>query len=484
MCRSFHPEPMVRWLMLALCLVSSCGLIDLRPVKVSIFPDTADAILPARDTAITVCFDCVPDRLDAERSFTISDSTRTIAGDFCWADRSFVWKPVVPWSPGLRYRLQIDGTIRMSDGREARPMFDIPFYAVHMAGLPIVDGSWPDSGASVEVPRQGQPILRLEFSDSMDAISVEKSLVMQPACDSTMTWNEDCSEATMIATARLSPCVSYRWTLGTGATAVDGAPLAVPVSGIFRTDAAGTAPVIERVYAVCRSGDSWTELAPDIDSLDTGQSIAIQFSTEMEAASVRSGVRLEPAQSGLVDMPDLRTAIFTPEHGWSPELALALVVSAGVTDLSGLDIGREYRRSFMAVTPHLEVNAVETAGGERAMDFSGTSVLVASPGSQPDGIVSLAIFFSAPFDVAAMIAAAQCIHLTTLFPSDIPSPSIRSIEWPSSDVVVCTWQGLRPSDETSTIYYRLVVDGGTAGIESGGGLFMRDDAVLLLEMSQ
>jgi len=484
MCRSLRPEPMVRWLMLALCLVSSCGLVDLRPVKINIFPDMANAILPSRDTAITVCFDCVPDRLDAEGSFTISDSTRTIAGDFSWADRSFIWRPVVPWSPGVRYRLLIDGTIRMSDGREARPVFEIPFYAVHMDGLPLVVGTWPDSGASVEVPQQGQPILRLEFSGSMDIISVEKSLAMQPACESKMTWNEDCSEATMIATARLSPCISYRWTLGAGATAVDGTPLAVPVSGTFRTDAAATAPVIERVYAVCRSGDSWTELAPDIDSLDTGQSIAIQFSTDMQAATVRSGVRLEPSQSGIVDMPDLRTAVFTPEHGWQPEVALALVVSAGVTDLSGLDIGREYRRSFMPVTPYLEVRAVETADGERATDFSGASVLVASPGSQPDGIVSLAIFFSAPFDAVATIAAAQRIHLTAVFPSNIPSPSIRSLGWPSSDTAVFTWEGLRPSDETSTIYYRLVVDGGSTGIESSGGLYLRDDAVLLLEMSR
>ncbi len=475
---------MVRPLILALCLVSSCGLIDLRPVTVGMYPDAANAMLPTCDTAITVWFDCVPDRLEAERSFMVSDSTRTITGDFSWGDRSFVWKPVVPWSPGVRYRVRFDGTIRMSDGREARPSFDIPFYAVHLGGRPVVVGAWPDSEASVEVPLQGQPILRLKFSDSMDVISVERSLDMQPDCDSAMTWNDDHSEAMMIATARLSPCVSYRWTIGTGATAIDGTPLAVAVSGTFRTDAPGTAPMIERVYAVCRSGDSWMELTPNIDSLDTGQSIGIRFSRDMDAATVRSGVRLEPALSGCLDLPDPRTAILTPEHGWPPELALDLVVSAGVADLSGLSLGREYRRGFLPITPYLEVSAVETAEGERATSFSGSSVLVASPGSQPDGIVSLAIFFSAPFDVAATIAAAQRIRLTTLFPSNIPSPAIRSIAWPSSDVVVVAWEGLRPSDGTSTIYYRLAIDGGTAGIQSGGGLYLREDAVLLLEMSQ
>lgn len=484
MCRSLRLEPTVRPLMLALCLVSSCGLIDLRPVSVGMYPDTADAMLPTRDTTIRVWFDCVPDRLEAERSFMVSDSKRTIAGDFSWEDRSFVWKPVVPWSPGVRYRVRFEGTIRVSDGREARPAFDIPFYAVHLGGRPVVVGAWPDSEASIEVPLRGQPILRLKFSDSMDVISVERELGIQPSCESAMTWNEDRTEATMIATARLSPCVGYRWTLGTGATAVDGTPLAVAVSGTFRTDAEGTAPTVERVYAVCRSGDSWTELAPDIDSLDTGQSIGIRFSREMDAATLRSGIRLEPAHAGIMDLPDLRTAIFTPEHGWPPELALVLVVSAGVTDLSGLSLGREYRRSFVPATPYLEVTAVETAEGERATCFSGSSVLATSPGTQPDGIVSLAVFFSAPFEVEAMIAAARLIHLTALFPSDTPSPAIRSITWPSSDVVVVAWEGLRPSDAISTIYYRLAIDGGAAGIESDGGLHLRDDAVLLLEMSE
>ncbi|HUW69888.1 MAG TPA: hypothetical protein VMX33_06610 [bacterium] len=484
MCRLYHPEPVVLWLAPLLCLVASCGLIDLRPVGISVFPEKANTILPARDTAITVSFDIEPDRLDAERAFTVSDSAHTVVGDFCWSERGFSWKPVVPWSPGQRYRLMVSGTIRMSDGREARPAIDIPFYAIRSAGLPITVGVWPESGASIEVPLSAQPFLRLEFSCAMDTLSVEKSLVIQPTCESATVWNMERTIATLFATAGLVPCAGYRWTLGTAATAVDGAPLGTAMSGTFRTDAVSSAPVIERVYSACRSGDTWTELAPSIDALDTGQSIAMQFSRDMDAASVRSSIQLEPSQSGIVDIISPRLAILTPEHGWPPELAMALVVSADVMDLTGLRMGHEYRVSFMPATPYLGIVGVETANGERATEFSDSEILVTSPGSQPDGIVSLALCFSAPFDAVAMVLASQCIHLTTLFPSNIPSPSMRSIYWPSNATAVFTWEGLRPSDEVSTIYYRLLVEGGATGVESEDNLHLRDDAVLLLEMSR
>lgn len=484
MCRLYRPERAVTWLASLLCLVASCGLIDLRPVGISVFPENANTILPARDTAITVSFDIEPDRLDVERAFTVRDSAHEVVGDFRWSERGFSWKPLVPWSPGQRYRLTVSGTIRMSDGREARPAIDIPFYAIRSTGLPIVVGMWPESGASIEVPLRARPFLRLEFSGAMDTLSVEKSLVIQPSCDSTTVWNVEGTMVTLFATAGLVPCVGYRWTLGTAATAVDGAPLGAAASGTFRTDAVSTAPVIERVYSACRSGDAWTELAPGIDALDTGQSIAIQFSRDMDAASVRSSIQLEPNQSGIVDIISPRVAILTPEHGWPPELAMALVVSADVMDLSGLRMGHEYRVSFMPATPYLGIVGVETANGERATEFSDSEILVTSPGPQPDGIVSLALFFTAPFDAMTMVLASQRIHLTTLFPSNIPSPSIRSIYWPSNDTAVFTWEGLRPSDEASTVYYRLLVEGGATGIESGDNLHLRDDAVLLLEMSR
>lgn len=482
MYQSRCPEPVPLCLALSLCLASSCGLVDLRPVGLSIVPAQAGAVLATTRTALTASFDAVPDRLAVERSFQVSDPRQAVVGDFLWSERAFSWSPVVPWSPGVRYRLAIHGSIPMTDGREARLAVDVPFYAVRRAGLPTLVSVWPESGASIDVPPSGQPFLRLDFSGPMDTLSVEKALVLQPACEAAKAWNDDHTGLSLCAKVGLLPRVGYRWSLGTGATDADGAPLAEAASGTFRTDDAGVPPVVERVYAASRTADAWVEAAETITSLDTGQSIAIRFSKDMDAASVRAGIRLEPGQSGTIDCTGPRVAIFTPSRGWQPGLALTLVVSTGLLDQTGLHLVQEYRENFMPVTPYLALLGVETASGERASDFSGSEVLVTSAGPQPDGILSLALTFSAPFDAATMVSASQRMHLTTLFPSTIPSPSMRSIYWPSSDTVVIAWEGLRPSDDTMIVYYRLSVDGGPAGIATDSGLLMRDDASLILEM--
>jgi len=351
MYRSRYPDPAPLCMALLLGLASSCGLVDLRPVGLSIVPAQAGAVLATTRTALTVSFDAVPDRLAVERSFQVSDPKQAVAGDFLWSDRALSWSPVVPWSPGVRYRLAIHGSIPMTDGREARLAVDVPFYAVRRAGLPTLVSVWPESGASIDVPPSGQPFLRLDFSGPMDTLSVDKALVLQPACEAARVWNDDHTGLSLCATVGLSPRVGYRWSLGTGATDVDGAPLAEAASGTFRTDDAGAPPEVERVYAVGRTADTWVEVADTIASLDSGQSLAIRFSKDMDAASLRSGIRLEPSQSGTVDCAGPRVAIFTPSHGWQPELALTLVVSTGLVDQTGLHPVQEYRTSFMPATP-------------------------------------------------------------------------------------------------------------------------------------
>ena len=463
---------------------SACGLIDLRPVSVTVDPSTAYTVLKSRDAVISVGFSTEPIRLEAERAFSVQSRSGTVEGDYFWDACGFSWKPVSPWEPGTRYRLSLSGSIQTVDGREARPEIDVPFYAVRFSGPPLIVSFLPDDGASVGVGGNGLSVLALVFSESMDGRAVRDALSLRPSAEFELSWNADMTAVTLVPDAPLSPCASYTWTLATTATALDGAPLSSEAHASFTTDLDATAPHVERTYPVIFSGGTWVEAAPDLAGLDAGHSIAVLFSEAVEEGGARSGIRIEPSRTGYADAVSPRLVVYTPERDWEPETALTLIVSEDVKDLSGLSLVDEYKERFSPIVPFLRVMQVESGDGEISADLVGAAVLPVTVGTAPEGEFTMIFSFSSAFDAATKVAALEGVSLSVFFPATLPTPTLRGASWPSDDTLSCTWEGLRSSDATSTHYYRLVVSGGQSGVYSGSGCYLEEDAAIHLEAKQ
>lgn len=465
-------------------VLGSCGLVDLRPVLVVTNPDLAYQILDARDSGLNVNFSSEPEHLSAERAFVVKSPAGTVEGDFLWVGSGFVWKPVSLWDPGVRYRLILKGLIQILDGRETSPEVDLPFFVLHSGGLPFLLQAIPGKGASVSAEAGSLPLLSLEFSEAMNKRETENAFSLKPSVDCDFSWNNGQTCLTITPKDQLSVCVVYRWNIGTGARTLDGTPLSRSENGSFITNLDSVPPMVERVYPVIRSGATWAEAAADVSGLDAGNSLAILFSEQVDPASAVRGIRIEPSLAGKVEAIDPRLVVYTPERDWLPGQSLTLVVSRDVKDVSGLTIGEEYTTRFTPLVPYLMIRSVRSGASEMTNDLSSLSILAVELGNAPDGVCTLTLEFSAPFDATGKTAVGERISLATFFPAWLPSPALRDVCWLSDDTVALTWEGLRNNEAGAINYYRLLIPGGQAGIHSGKELFLQNDGSLYLEVQQ
>jgi len=461
---------------------NSCEIINLRPVVVITEPASAYEVLASRDDRVSVLFSSEPERLDAERTFLVKSPSGIVEGDFCWNGPGFTWKPVAPWDPGVRYRLILKGSMQSLDGREIRPEIDLPFFVLRSVSQPSLVSCFPEQGSSIAVRPEPGTILQLDFSEAMDARETEAAFSLKPAIDFDFSWNGNLTSLFITPKNQLSACSVYHWNIGTGARALDGTPLGRSEAGSFITDLDSTPPKVERVYPVVRSGDSWVDVAEDVSGVDSGHSLAVLFSEAVDPVSATGGIRVEPGQAGSSDAVAPRLIVYTPEHDWSPGIPLTLVVSADVKDSSGLATGEEYRVRFTPLVPWLEIRSASSGVDATTSDLSGSTILPADLGNAPDGVCTLTLLFSAPFDAASKTAAAERISLSSFFPAWLPAPALRDLCWFSDDTVAMTWQGLLTNNAGTTNYYRLFIPGGQGGLQSANQLLLKDDAVLYLEV--
>ena len=482
--------PMWAYIACAAALASSCGLVDLREVSVRTEPAVAGAVLEKRETPVRVLFGAEADRSDAEEAFAVLSETGSVGGDIAWDGASFSFVPVDGWKSGVRYRLTLSGTISCADGREARPDIDLTFTAVRPIGAPQLTAAAPADGASVGTRSEEGAMIVLSFSEAMDTRSVQDAFSLEPGADMDFSWGGGDRVLTAIPRDALPACVSYRWKLTSEACAADGAPLASGSSGRFTTDGDHTKPRVVSVRPVVRSGGAWVDTGATLSELGNGQAIAVDFSEPMQADSVVSSIRIEPAFSGRTEVPATITAVFIPDKAPGYGVPLTLVVAADARDLAGLKLGSDYREVFIPAIPPLSVLSVTAGGGETALPpyASATPALgteLAVTITPPDGTLTLAIRFSASFDAPSRAAVIDFIALDAFFPASSLSPELRAVSWPSADTVSLTWEGLERSAAAAPRLYLLSIDGGSGGLSNGNnsesGLVLADDVALLLE---
>lgn len=460
---------------------TSCGLFNLKPVIVRLTPSEAYTVLPSRNTTLMAEFSTQPVRLDAERAFCVNSRGDSIEGDYSWNGTVLSWSPIEPYEPGRVYVVSLEGIIPTTDGRETRQNIHVPFYSVRRDGQAILSAYNPSSGSSISAARCGDTILRLEFSEPMNGISVHDAFSLSPSADICFSWDADMKGASILCNEPLLPCRLYTWSLSTEARSVDGSPLVRAERACVVTDIDSVPPRVERVYPVLLSGSQWSEAASDMNGIDNGLSIAIEFSEDLDEHAPYSGIRIEPSLSGRVERCSPKKYVYTPTNGWPPGEPLTLVVPAGLPDRTGLAMVKDWTLLFTPIFPFLRVLSVESGSGHTAVPNGDACVLSTAVGHAPEGLFTLTVFFSAPFDSASMIDAVDRSSMSVFFPNGIQRPSLRSAIWYSEDSMTLSWEGLRQSDEHATNYYSLRLPGGRHGISSRGGMYLEDEFVLIIE---
>ena len=479
--------------------VLSCGFIDLRPIGFSIHPDRSETLLSSEYSPVRVTFDTAMDRQATEGVLSISYISGVVNGDISWTGNTLQFVPVSPWTAGTRYSLNFSGLLQSADGRELRVEKHIFFYAINKAPAPLVNWFYPEDGASVGAiidydgysPEQ-KPVVEIRFSLPMDRLSTETAFSIEGVGDKKFTWSDDNTHLSITPEKNLSPWTSYRWTIKNSARSNDGVPLAKAVSARFITDLDKVLPCVRRIFPALYSDGRWLATGGSPEThLGPGQGIVIEFNKPI-ADSALNSIRFDPSLAGRTERLLETTVVFIPNRDPQPEISYTLIISSDVKDTEGLKMGEDYRMAFVADIPYLRIltfnadgapvldaSAVDTEKSEG--DLNNGEAFVIPVDIAGGEVFRFTIRFSLPFSLSAKQNMPRNISLLPLFPGSLAPVALRFVSWISDDRLRMEWEGLKPGTAEEPHFYRLKIQGGKGGIDTGDGMYLKENLFIILE---
>ena len=342
----------------------------------------------------------------------------------------------------------------------------------------------------------------------MDRNSVENGFSIAGASDRQFIWSDDDRCLLVSPSKKLLPWTSYRWSLKSSAKGRDGVPLVQAVSACFVTDFDKVLPCVKRIYPAIFSNGRWLATGGTMEQhFGPGQGIVIEFNKAMADNAINS-IRFDPSLAGRCERISETTAVFIPNRDPQPEIFYTLIISGDAQDAGGLKIGEDFRLQFMADIPYLRILSI-SADGSPLLD-TGLVDTVRSGGDLNEGaawaipvdvpggdVFRCTIHFSLPIELEARQDMPRSISLIPFFPDTLPPIALRFASWLSHDRLRMEWEGLKPgaaalyehsgaalnkySGAGQSHLYRLNIPGGRGGIETGSGMYLRENLYLILE---
>ena len=180
------------------------------------------------------------------------------------------------------------------------------------------------------------------FSTPMERASVEAALVVDPPTAVELRWSDDDTSVTIVPVGHWAADTYHTITVRSGALASTGRPLTKPVRSAFLTRGSASAVVAA------------TDKLGKRVALDTAFSVG--FDREVDAATVTSGVRLDPAVPVRVtvesDVDGLPRYVVTPRKALKADTRYELIVE-GVLDRDGVPVEAASMAVRTAVAPEV-----------------------------------------------------------------------------------------------------------------------------------
>ncbi|MCL1928587.1 MAG: Ig-like domain-containing protein [Treponema sp.] len=451
----------------------------------SIYPDADNTILPEGSTSLSVCFDTPMDKLGTQKILSVQVSGSSVRGDLSWSGNELRFTPLESWLPGVRYTINLEGTIYAQDGREERIKKHVSFYALHREAAPYVVAYTPADGSSVGVRSEEGAFVSIVFSQPMDRQSTIDAFYIDGVSERDFIWSADDTVLEIHPKNNLNPWMVYRWSLSNKAKGKNSVPLGREINCRFVTDADRILPAVINVFPLIRgnagSGLWWLKTGSPVETgLGPDQAIGIEFNKPMDESVLRT-IRFEPPLAGRSEMWKPDTAVFIPDRDPEPEKTYTLIISADARDTGGLKMEKDFSLSFIADIPFLSIISLNAGFGGIVPDHNGIYLTGAV---MPEGICTITIRFSHSISPLSQSAIVLALRLETFFPGTLKPVSFRSARWWSADTVVLQWEGIEQSTAGEKHYYRLVLPGGRGGISDGKGSYLKEDTFIFLEIEK
>jgi len=463
----------IQMIFLPLLFFTGCSeFINVEPIGFSVFPCADNTLLPTETAALSVVFDTPMDRLETQKVLSVNYAGGTVNGDMEWRENELLFIPLEPWLPGIRYSLNIAGTIYAADGRSERIFRYVPFYALNKEAAPFCVEFSPANGESVRVNPADGAVVRIVFSQPMSR-KTSHAFSLNGVSNLGFRWSADDTVLEVYPKNPLNPWTVYNWSLSTKAVSSNGVPLGREISGQFITDADRLLPAVKDVYPLIKgaplSGSRWLLIGASMENgLGSGQAIGIEFNKPMDESVLRN-IRFDPSLVYRTEMWKDNVAVIIPERDPEPERMYTLSVSAESRDRAGIKMEKDYSLSFTADIPYLKILSLYAGYGDTEPEQNGVYPVKVT---EPEGLVSITLRFSHILENPANTVLN--IRLEPFFPGTLKPVALRSV-FISPDSVRLQWENITKSIAGEKHYYRLILTGGKGGISDGRGSYFKED---------
>jgi uncharacterized protein YfaS (alpha-2-macroglobulin family) len=270
------------------------------------------------------------DSAAARFSLVTQDGT-PVPGQLTWEQggAGLVFQPDEPLRPATEYQLTLLEGVQDQLGFELAKTLERSYTTLPMLGLPLPVPGSTDVALDSEI--------RVPFTRPMDRGSVEAGLVISPALDGRMTWDED--TLVFAPLGGLIAETAYQVTLPADVRDASGAPLAESRQWMFVTQAFLLDTQIPSEAIV-------TELV---------QPIELGFALPMDRVSVDSALTISPTTPGnLIWSDDGRMVAFQPDPGWLPSADYEITLAGSARTADGYQTMGE-DRTFTFSTAMAEI---------------------------------------------------------------------------------------------------------------------------------
>lgn len=450
--------------------VSACSILSWEAFEIFCSVNEKDEYYQA-DTII-LDFSVLPDKKSMEEKASLQLNNLAVNTKKRWYGNSLHICPVGSWQKGQTYKLIIDGSVKMNDGR----IYNSSLFRAFCYGEPgneftIKDSFWQ------------QDSLTLCFSKPVSISSFREKFSLQPYLDCQYTYSEDLMSVNVKPKTKCRPNVHYKWRLADMVSS-DGYLMNREYTGMISGIMDSEIPELLSVCPVDYSaaGSLWYYELELGGNLYEWQAAGFSFSKAMDAESVKTGISFVPSIQGYFVKEDDKHFIFIPDGSYEPKKEYRLNVSKTIRDSSGLNLHDDSVILFETANDYLNITSIMLDDKEvpvQADEDIYEHIL------QPSGRISACISFSTQIPRTKQSAALACISCNAYFPAEAANPALISANW--SDPPFCihlTWEGFSKSTPGIVKYYKLGIRGGKSGICNMAGEYLKEDECIIIKLAQ
>lgn len=282
----------------------SCDLLRDSPFEVETWSPGNGYHSEAASLRLSILFSHTPDKVSAERAFSLTEDGTRRNGYFQWEGKRLIFYPSFPLEKNRDYLVTVSTDARDETGLSLDKTFEAVFTTRAGKFRPVVLSIDPEFDGLVEFRRE----IKIYFSAPVTAEACVNNISFNPSV--TGLWRLEDADKTAVFTPAepWKMGAQYRITVSSGFNGADNLPLEKEFSSRFLTTLDDVSPLLLHAWGIQEDG-SMIELIPENLPAPVTENIwwesktrlKLDFSKPVDTTVLQSRLSLEPSSTLIME---------------------------------------------------------------------------------------------------------------------------------------------------------------------------------------